>query len=353
MKLKTKTIVSILLCLFFLFSPVAAQSSAENDENLVSLTEFARENDIYLYWDSLSQSGMLQKNGHTMSFRLDEQIAVLDYQTVSVVSRPVMKNGAVYIDETFEDSALGLFNKTPDAPTFRVGAIVIDAGHGGKDPGACASHVINGKNVNFQEKDINLNCAKLLYQVLLAKYPEKKILLTRSDDTFLSLDERVEIANNVPVEETEAVIFISIHINSNFNKNANGFEVFYLSPGYRRTVLSSDAADNKEVFSILNSMMEEEYTTESILMAKYVLDGIDSQIGSENTNRGVKEEEWFVVRKANMPSILIELGFITNEKEAKQMTDPDYLKKYIVGMYNGITSFVTHFEQSRGFTGIE
>jgi len=99
-------------------------------------------------------------------------------------------------------------------------------------------------------------------------------------------------------------------------------------------------------------MMEEEYTTESILIAKYISEGLEALCGNEMNNRGIKQEEWFVVRNANMPSVLVELGFLTNLKEATLMTNEEYLQKMSNGIYNGLVQFITHFEKSRGFTGL-
>ena len=98
-------------------------------------------------------------------------------------------------------------------------------------------------------------------------------------------------------------------------------------------------------------MLEEEYTTESILIAKFITDGIQTQVGSLSESRGIKAEEWFVVRNANMPSVLIETGFLTNPAEAALLSDDKYLQKLSFGIYNGLQAFVTHFERSRGFTG--
>ena len=135
------------------------------------------------------------------------------------------------------------------------------------------------------------------------------------------------------------------------NKASSGYEVWYLSPGYSRNVLDKSVAqDDKSLYSILNTMMEEEYTTESIMIAKFIMDGLQTQIGKESTSRGIKAEEWFVVKNALMPSVLIELGFVSNEKEALNLNDDKYLQKASLGIYNGIVAFTTHFERSRGFT---
>lgn len=96
--------------------------------------------------------------------------------------------------------------------------------------------------------------------------------------------------------------------------------------------------------------MEEEYTTESILIAKFIMDGIAAQVGNLSSARGIKAEEWFVVKNSNMPAVLIEVGFLSNEKEALLLADNSYLQKMSLGIYNGLSAFVTHFERSRGFT---
>ncbi len=318
--------------------------------NTISLMDNAKEKGITFYWDSLAETGMLEKNGHQLTFRKDESIVILDSVRMSITDAPELKNNLVYVSKKFMDDADILF-KENNSTMFKVGAILIDAGHGGKDPGALKTYKINGKNVTIQEKDINLKVAKLLGERLKTAYPDKQIILTRDKDVYLTLQERTEIANNVKVKENEAVLFISIHVNSSLNKTSSGYEVWYLSPGYRRTVLDQSAAgDDKSLFPILNSMLEEEYTTESIMIAKFIMDGLQSQIGNDSKARGIKAEEWFVVKNSNMPSVLIELGFVSNEKEALLLNDTTYLKKAALGIYNGIGAFITHFERSKGFT---
>jgi len=318
--------------------------------NDISLMDTSKKNGITFYWDSLAETGMLEKNGHQITFRKNEEIVILDSVRMAMTDAPELKNNKIYVSQKFMNDAELLF-KENNSTMFKVGAILIDAGHGGKDPGALKTYKINGKDVTIQEKDINLKVAKLLGERLKTAYPDKQIILTRDKDVFLTLQERTEIANSVKVKENEAVLFISIHVNSSLNKTSSGYEVWYLSPGYRRTVLDKSAAgDDSSLFPILNSMLEEEYTTESIMIAKFIMDGLQSQIGNESKARGIKAEEWFVVKNSNMPSVLIELGFVSNEKEALLLNDTTYLKKAALGIYNGIGAFITHFERSKGFT---
>jgi N-acetylmuramoyl-L-alanine amidase len=234
----------------------------------------------------------------------------------------------------------------------RVAAILIDPGHGGKDSGAIGTHRSKEGVLRLLEKDVVLDVSKKLYMLLRNEYPDKQILLTRDDDRYLKLEERTEIGNRVSVGNNEAIIFISIHANAAFNKDAKGYEVWVLPGDYRRTLIDTEKLDEetRPIAPILNVLLEEEYAIESITLAKAVLEGFDSTVGDVTENRGIREESWFVVRKAKMPSILIELGYVTNAEEAAMLADPAYLQKLVQGIYTGIRTFVANFESTKGFT---
>lgn len=319
--------------------------------NDLKLLDTAKNQGMIVYWDSLSETGIVEKSGHQVSFRKDDSLIIMDNTKLKITDAPEIKNNTILVSQQFMKDVQNYFDIQNNNGGFKVGAIIIDAGHGGKDPGALKTYNINGKNITIKEKDINLKVAKMLYEKLKTSYPDKKIVLTRSTDVFLELSERTDIANNVKVKENEAIIFISIHVNSSLNKSSSGYEVWYLSPGYRRNVLDKSVAqEDKSLYTILNGMMEEEYTTESIMIANFIMDGLQPQIGKDSKSRGVKAEEWFVVKNSNMPAVLVELGFVSNEKEAKLLNDDKYLKKATLGIYNGMAAFITHFECSRGFT---
>lgn len=318
------------------------------------LNEKAAESGMTLYWDTLSASGIIEKNGHQISFQAENPLCMLDSSALIITDAPVLKDGKLYVTDGFISSAEEYFKSAGGADGFKIGAILIDPGHGGRDPGASGTFKVNGKTIKVQEKDVVLSIGKMLYSRLKAAYPEKQIIMTRYGDTFPQLSERTDIANNVKLGANEAILYVSIHANASLNKASSGYEVWYLSPGYRRTVLDKSATGgDNSLFPILNSMMEEEYTTESILIAKFIMDGLGAQIGNLSKARGIKAEEWFVVRNANMPSVLIEVGFVTNEKEALNLNTESYLQKIALGIYNGISAFVTHFERSRGFISVK
>ncbi|MDR1948887.1 MAG: N-acetylmuramoyl-L-alanine amidase, partial [Spirochaetaceae bacterium] len=311
-------------------------------------------------WDPFFAAGVLRFAGHYAAFTAGEPgetgFILMDAGELIPVPVPWLEKGSLLFPGAFIGALKGFFDAAgeEDQSRFRIAAIIVDPGHGGKDTGALGNHLINGRPLRVAEKDITLAVSKLLHARLSAAYPEKRVLLTRDGDTYPTLEDRVVIANSVPLRENEAIVFVSVHANASFNKNARGYEVWYLSPDYRRTVIDGERyADSAEVIPILNAMLEEEFTTESIMIAQAITNRMAETLGTVIPSRGIKAEEWFVVRNARMPSVLVELGFITNEEDVRLMTDETYLIKFSDALYKGIADFVATFERSGGFTAIQ
>lgn len=179
--------------------------------------------------------------------------------------------------------------------------IVLDAGHGGYDPGAQGT--LDGKTIN--ESDLTLSIANKVKNIL--EQNGYTVLMTRTDDTYKTLTERPAVAN-----ENLAALFISIHINSVNNiPDAHGTEVYY--------AISSDS-----LF----------HNVKSSVLARNVISSMIDSMGS--FNRGVKTAEHAVTKRANMPSCLVEVGFISNEDELRKMCDSAYQTKVAQGIANGI-----------------
>lgn len=327
--------------LFFLLSCVPALAA----DKTVSVLDAAKALDADLTWDPLSQEITFTVGDHTAQCRIGRPLVFFDYRETVLAQAPqIGTNAHPQLPAALFTQLEDFFKQFDTGSFFRVGAILIDPGHGGKDPGTVGSYVENGKTIPVYEKNIALTVSLTLYDMLSKNYPDKKIFLTRSGDTYPSLEERVEMANKVSLKKNEAILYISIHANASpFNKKPYGFEVWYLPPDYRRDLIDKNTA-SKEIVHILNSMLEEEFSTESILIAKNISDGLEAQIGKESKNRGLKEKEWFVVRNAKMPSVLIELGFVSNPEEAKRLNTLSYLQKCAQGIYNGLTAFISRFE---------
>ncbi len=218
--------------------------------------------------------------------------------------------------------------------------VVLDPGHGGKDPGAI------GK-MGTKEKDLNLSIAKKL-----KKYLEKfglDVLLTRNSDVFLSLGERTKIAN-----DNKADIFISIHCNSAAKKNsyASGFEVYFLSEAktdWERAVaqaenevikyeINRNEINDDFLAFILADLAQQEFLKESQELAVAIQDAVCEVLNIEN--RGVKQAGFYVLKGAFMPAVLIECGFLSNREEEILLRKDWYQEKLAKGIAEGIKRFI-------------
>lgn len=313
----------------------------------VPLLELVDKSGSEIRWDPFREKGLILKDETSISFMLKSSLVIVDNERIVPGVSIIKKNGELMVSS---ESASLLYrilnirqsheNIINDSELFNIPVIILDPGHGGRDSGALG----NFNNFKLQEKDVVLSVSKLVAQKLREKYSLKKILLTRDDDRFLTLEERVEMANEVELGKKQAIIYISIHANASLNKKAQGFEVWYLPKGYRRNVLNNNIDGNKKLTSIVNALKEDEISLEGQELAKSILDGMHDKIGETSPNRGLKEEIWFVVRKARMASVLIEVGFVTNEIEGGRLNDSLYLQKVADGIYNGITEFVSSYE---------
>ncbi|MDR2098012.1 MAG: N-acetylmuramoyl-L-alanine amidase [Spirochaetaceae bacterium] len=338
---------------------LAAFAAAQSEDATLSLSEAMKRLDGELLWEPMFQSGIITSNKHQAVFKAgaagDRAFILYDNKTLLNLPSPYTENGQLLFPETFVAALKSSIEESVqrDASRLQIAAIVVDPGHGGKDSGAVGNLKLKGKNVRVLEKDITLEVSKELFSRLKKKFPGKRLILTRSGDTYPSLEDRVTKAHSIPLKENEAVIFISIHANSSFNKRASGYEVWYLSPDYRRDVIGPKKSGGaEEVVSIYNDMLEEQFTKESVLMAQSILKNFNETFGQEIPSRGIKAEEWFVVRKARMPSVLVELGFVSNEKDAAIMMDASGRRRFADAIYKGIVEFVERFEMSGGFTEV-
>ena len=313
-----------------------------------SVTEFLNETNSVLQWDPYRNSGSIWRGSDVISFTTDSSLAVFNYQEqLQIENISLSTGGELIIPEKTVGILRRYLQERDRNSNQQIVAIFIDAGHGGKDPGANYKVKINGKTVTILEKDIVLQAAKLLSESLSRKYPAKNIVLSRDSDRYVSLDERTRLANSIDVKQGESIIFISLHVNASLNKQARGYEVWYLPPDYRRSNLVDShtvGVTDRDLLSILNTIKEEEYTIESVLLARNIISGIQRGIGDKSINRGIKQESWYVVRQAKMPSVLVELGFISNQKEAQSLNSPAYLRQLSNGIYNGIVAFISDFE---------
>lgn len=232
--------------------------------------------------------------------------------------------------------------------------VVIDAGHGGRDPGA-----MRGK---IKEKDINLGVALALGELIKDNMSDVKVVYTRNKDTYLTLNERSNKANR-----EKANLFISIHTNSTEAKKttASGADTYILG------LARSD--ENLEVAKRENSviMLEDDYTTkyagfdpnspESYIIFEFMTNkymeqslefaaSIQSQFKNraKRVDRGVRQAGFLVLRESSMPSVLIELGFINNPTEASFLSTKAGQKKMAESIYEGFRQYKRDFDKKQG-----
>jgi N-acetylmuramoyl-L-alanine amidase len=221
----------------------------------------------------------------------------------------------------------------------KIRTIVIDPGHGGKDPGAI------GRN-GLKEKDITLDVALRLKKQIQTDC-RCKVLMTRSTDVFIPLDERTAFANTV-----DADLFISIHVNSNKRKSAKGVETYFLSPARsknesyvaaRENMIQqeNDNEDMNDLAFILFDMQNTDKINESSRMAGTIQRSLAGKLGSTYRikNNGVKQAMFYVLHGAKMPSILVETSFISNPAEEKLLKSSDYKDTIALGIARGVADY--------------
>jgi N-acetylmuramoyl-L-alanine amidase len=319
----------------------------------MALNDLLEETGARLEWDPLAERGRIRLGDAVVVFKMDSPFVIFDYGEVYFSDPFTRKEGAIFLPTETVDHIKGYFASDADrGDTPRVAVIFVDPGHGGDDPGTLSSYALKSGDVVVQEKDIVLDISLRLEKLLADTYPAKTILLSRDSDTFIELEERAQMANGITLKDNEAILFLSIHANAAFKKSTKGFEVWVLPPEYERELVDEADIDEttKDILPILNSMREVEFATESIILAQEILKSLDERVGDVTLNRGLKEEEWFVVRNSKMPAVLIEVGFVSNRDEAFLMRDSAYLQKLAEGIYNGVSRFVAQFESSQGFT---
>jgi len=229
-----------------------------------------------------------------------------------------------------------------------IAAIVIDPGHGGKDPGTSDDPFNRDPgHPPLLEKNIVLAIGLNVYHQLKTRYPHKTVVITRNRDVYVSLERRTEIANAIKLKPNQEKIFVSIHANASFYRGARGYEVWYLPPDYQRRVIRDRGlgSDAPAIYPILNNLRQQEYERDSIRLANSILQGLHTTVGRYEPDRGLKAQDWFVVRNSKMPAVLIEVGFVSNPVEAKLLANPDYLKKLANGITLGIERFVDSFDR--------
>lgn len=234
-------------------------------------------------------------------------------------------------------------------PPARLSRVVIDAGHGGKDPGSLGAH--------SKEKDVTLAIALKLGNYIQTNLPDVEVIYTRKDDTFVELNERADLANR-----NDADLFISIHANANKNKDAYGTETyamglktdeknFEVAKKENSVITYEDNYTTKyEGFDpnspesyIIFSLMQNKFLEHSLLFASHIQDEFREK--AKRSDRGVKQAGFLVLWRSTMPSVLVETGFISNAGEEKFLLSDEGQDLIASGIFRAFKKYKEEIEQ--------
>ncbi len=226
--------------------------------------------------------------------------------------------------------------------------VVLDAGHGGKDPGAVGRF--------SQEKDLNLSLVLEMGRLLNEQYPDVKVVYTRATDVFIPLQTRADIAN-----KNNADLFISIHTNASESKDAKGVETFILGTdkmeknldvAMRENAVMKLEADYKTTYQgfdpnsidsyIMFELMQNSYMDQSLLFATQVQKHFVGHLN--RSDRGVRQAAFWVLLKTACPSILFEMGFISNKDEEEYLNQDEAMTQMAQALVNAFGAY-THREK--------
>ncbi len=208
-----------------------------------------------------------------------------------------------------------------DPFSYPVSTVILDAGHGGRDPGASASYSFTSGSVN--ESDLVLDITKRVFALLALEKPSLLLIMTRTDDTYVSLAERSRIAYTTELAPKSSILFVSIHINSAQSREATGFEVLTKRQEKRITFLDEHTPiKNIPLFAPFSSLdLNRLLNQRNLVVAKTFEEVLSTQM-PVSRNRGIKERDLYVLNASRHPSVLLELGFLSNEEEARNILSP-------------------------------
>ena len=289
-------------------------------------------------WDAEAQVWHLALGGHELRAAAQMPVVLVDGAAFSVQPAPLIRGGRLYLPERIWSDVLAHWRlpERPAAPARRLRTIVIDAGHGGHDPGA------QGRG-GLKEKNVTLDIARRLRDLLVQD--GFRVVMTRYDDRFIPLYGRTAIANREGAD-----LFISVHANASRRQAVSGFEAYYLSEATDDHARAMEAAENaslpgemdngvtRETEAILWDLLYTENRAESSDLAAHICRGM-AGVGLLSRNRGIKSARFAVLKGTRMPAVLVEVGFISHPSEESRLRDAGHRQRVAGGIRRGILGF--------------
>lgn len=236
--------------------------------------------------------------------------------------------------------------------------VVIDAGHGGKDPGTVSP---DGR---VKEKDITLAVALKLGELISKNHPHIEVIYTRKSDVAVALDKRSAIAN-----KSKADLFISIHVNGARSRAATGTETFVMGPDKSSSNLEVTMLENSVILLegddyhtryegfnpndpesyIIFTLLQNAHLEQSLIMASLVQSAFDK--GPIKINRGIKQAPFLVLWRTSMPSVLVELGFISNANDLRYLRDKKYQDQFASLIFEAFEKYKQQYD--KGYNNLD
>ena len=281
----------------------------------------------------LSSKVVRQNNEYFVHIDSFINIVNSSLQNLSIISN----SSEIIISSTAKTKNVAIKNIDIEKNKWKFSTIIIDPGHGGKDPGAVGYR-------GTLEKDIALDVAKRL-EKKISKNMKVKTVLTRDEDIFLKLGERTRIAN-----ENNGSLFISIHANAATDRRASGFETFLIGPNKNEAAVRVAARENSVLE--LEGVAGKKLTNEDLIQATIAHSAfasksekfaalVQEEIGKrvQGKNRGVKQAGFYVLMGASMPNVLVELGFISNLAEEKKLRSSQYREVLATAIFRALEKY--------------
>lgn len=298
------------------------------------------------HWDAETQVWSLTAGDREIRAVPHLPLVLVEGEPWALSRPPRLHNGRLMLPEEVWAKRLARWRlpQAPERPAVsrRLRTLVVDAGHGGKDPGAI------GRG-GLREKDVVLDIARRLRDLLARD--GFRVVMTRYDDRFIPLNGRSAIANRQGAD-----LFLSIHANAARSRRVSGFEAYYLSEATDDHARALAAAENaslpedvgESVFSGTNAIVWDllytEHRAESTWLADQICRGMSRQ-GLPSQNRGVKAARFAVLKGARMPAVLVEVGFISHPSEEARLRQAAYRQRIAEGIRDGIVKFRDQIER--------
>lgn len=330
------------------FISIPKKEAVQQQSVVVSNIPPGKTNEHYIDTNALLDTAQSQRVELTPELELDN---FLQKQEAVESARRKQKDPPSVQNTSQSSSPKPLGN----AQFLSINAIVLDAGHGGKDPGGIANVI--------EEKRLVLTLLKKIHANFRLKNKNISVFVTRKNDTFISLEERVSKTARWSSSPKNNVLFVSIHGNIARNRKVEGLEIYTLSDkasdsealeverlenaGFSK----DDIVQTQSIYSILADLIRDGTRKQSEWLAQHVYTETLSSIRQDGgVGRGLKKANFFVLKYNTVPSILIEVGYMSHQGEAVRLKKEEYQDKLADGIYNGITKFIEAYNETEGFT---